>query len=218
MARKQATKRATKKRKQPCELCHGTGVKACKICHGTGKTRCCYCKGEGTLPCELCGGKGGEDAYGKWLVCKLCEGTKRVPCRYCDGTGFEQCFLCKGLGGKPCSKCASEAEQDAALYAADDNWFSNLQERRDRGKAWRKRVKTAEEARLEAWSQAADEKREAEAPKELAIALVWLGAKSIVFIVLLVMGLKDIGRDMGDTVIGIFWVWLAICYLRRFIL
>ena len=59
----------------------------------------------------------------------------------------------------------------------------------------------------------AKEKEEAEKK-----ACVLLPVKIIVVIVLLVIGVRNLGDSVGDTVVGVLWIWAAFGFFRKFIL
>ena len=42
--------------------------------------------------------------------------------------------------------------------------------------------------------------------------------KIIVVIVLLVIGVRNLGDSVGDTVVGVLWIWAAIAFFRKAIL
>ena len=62
--------------------------------------------------------------------------------------------------------------------------------------------------------QADEKKRQAEARDRALL----MSVKIIIVIVLLVIGVRNLGENVGDTVIGILWIWGAFGFFRKFIL
>ena len=221
MARKQATKRATKKRKSHCEICHGTGMRVCIWCQGTGREACEVCDGEGILSCDVCHGTGEWHVDGTWLiddsslVCQHCWGEKSVKCWSCFGSGQEPCRFCGGTGEEPCKECSSVEEVDAFFADYEDR----KKERSNRcpPERWRKERDEAEEKRKQVVKRYQEEKH-AKMKEDVTVGFICFPVKITVFVVLLVMGFKDLGDSVGDTVIGVLWIWAAIAFFRKAIL
>ena len=223
MANTQATEQEVEQSTPHCSDCDDKGVVVCHRCHGTGKEECWYCHG-GTHSCDFCHGKGGVDVHGEWLVCEWCKGTKSETCLFCAGSGLEPCSRCGGTGEEPCDKCSSKEVRSAFLDQAHfrmteerfipsaPEWW--LDERDAAIDAAHKAHNRAVERICEKKRQADEKKRQAEARDRALL----MSVKIIIVVVLLVIGVRNLGENVGDTVIGILWIWGAFGFFRKFIL
>lgn len=75
------------------------GRQKCLVCSGTGQVKCLNCGGTGHgFVCCVCGGTGIKTLGGFRSKCMSCRGTGFTKCGSCCGTGFHKCYVCGGKG------------------------------------------------------------------------------------------------------------------------